>query len=457
MLGYIPSPSSNGISIGPLRLHMYGFLIVAGVFAAVWLADRRWRARGGEPGTFSAIALWAVPGGLIGARLYHVATDYQLYTDRPLDAFKIWQGGLGIWGGIAGGALAAWLYVRRHNMDFAAIMDTVAPALPLAQAIGRWGNYFNQELFGRPTRLPWGLKIDVANRLSYTGYSTFHPTFLYESLWDLAVVGLVLWAEKHVRLRKGYLFAVYVALYTFGRFFTEYLRIDKAHRILGLRINDWTSVIVFLAATTILLRKGLIRRRGAPGEPSAGETAAAEDQADAGEAYAGEAYAGEAYAGEAAAGEAAAFGVDDPEGDDPDRDGPERPRVAVAAGQRSMAASPAGDTGDQHPSGPATIADAALSTPEEDVSSPAQATEPEPAVTAPVVEGGTKSETADFESPGSAPNRPDAAESGVAEPASPASPASPAEPASPATEAKAAGIDHAPDAEGGRSEQPPDL
>jgi prolipoprotein diacylglyceryl transferase len=276
MLGYIPSPPSNGISIGPLRLHLYGFLIVAGVFAAVWLSDRRWRARGGEPGTFSAIALWAVPGGLIGARLYHVATDYELYTHHPLDAFKIWQGGLGIWGGIAGGVLAGWLYIRRHDLDFAAILDCVAPALPLAQAIGRWGNYFNQELFGRPTTLPWGLKIDIANRpQAYANSATFHPTFLYESLWDLAVVGLVLLVEKRTRLKKGYLFAVYVSLYTFGRFFTEYLRIDFAHKILGLRINDWMSIIVFLTATIVLLTKG--RERSQPREE--GQEGAPEDEA----------------------------------------------------------------------------------------------------------------------------------------------------------------------------------
>ncbi|MDQ1440609.1 MAG: hypothetical protein QOG97_837 [Acidimicrobiaceae bacterium] len=271
MLGYLPSPPSNGINIGPLRLHMYGFLIVAGVFAAVWLSDRRWRARGGEAGTFSAIALWGVPGGLIGARIYHVVTDYELYTHHPFDALKIWQGGLGIWGGIAGGTLAAWIYVRRHDLDFPAIMDAVAPALPLAQAIGRWGNYFNQELFGRPTTLPWGLKIDAVNRpAAFAQSATFHPTFLYESLWDLAVVLLVLWIEKHVRLRKGYLFAVYVALYTFGRFFTEYMRIDFAHKILGLRINDWISVIIFVVATTLVLRKGLLRRGAEPAGPDDG-------------------------------------------------------------------------------------------------------------------------------------------------------------------------------------------
>jgi prolipoprotein diacylglyceryl transferase len=277
MLGYIPSPSANGFNIGPLRLHVYGFLIVCGVFAAVWLADRRWRARGGDPGTFSNLAVWAVPAGLIGARLYSVATDYELYTHNPVGVIEVWKGGLGIWGGIAGGALGAYLYVRRHHLDFAAIADTVAPALPLAQAVGRWGNYFNQELFGRPTTLPWGLKIDpsiVANLFSnvnkpvpqaYINAKAFQPTFLYECLWDLCVVGLVLLAEKHLRLRKGYLFWVYVASYTFGRFFTEYLRIDFAHKILGLRFNDWVSIMVFVGASALVLIKGRIR--GLPEPP----------------------------------------------------------------------------------------------------------------------------------------------------------------------------------------------
>lgn len=270
-LAYLPSPPGSDIGIGPLKLHVYGALIVAAVVAAVWLADRRWRARGGEAGTFSAIAMWAVPGGLIGARLYHVATDYELYTHDPLGALQIWKGGLGIWGGIAGGVLAGWIYIRRQGLDFGAILDCVAPALPLAQAIGRWGNYFNQELFGRPTTLPWGLKVAPDKVLaalnghpappSYLHAAAFHPTFLYESVWDLIVLGLVLLVERRTRgrLRKGYLFAVYVSLYTFGRFFTEYLRIDFAHKILGLRLNDWTSIVIFVVTTFILLRKGFVR------------------------------------------------------------------------------------------------------------------------------------------------------------------------------------------------------
>ena len=254
MLAYIPSPSSNGISLGPLHLRAYGLLIALGVFAAVWLADRRWQARGGAPGTMTSVAVWGVPGGLIGARLYHIATDYQNYTHHLLDVFKIWKGGLGIWGGVAGGVLAAGIYIRRHHLDFGALLDCAAPALPLAQAIGRVGNYFNQELYGRPTKLPWALRID--NPAPYPSGTTFHPTFLYEALWDLAVVGLLLWAEKRFRLRKGYLFVLYIALYTFGRFFTEYLRIDEAHKIAGLRFNDWTSIVIFVAAATLLVRRG---------------------------------------------------------------------------------------------------------------------------------------------------------------------------------------------------------
>ncbi len=202
-----------------------------------------------------------------------MATDYELYTHHLLDAFKIWQGGLGIWGGIAGGVFAGWLYIRRHSLDFLAILDCAAPALPLAQAIGRWGNYFNQELFGRPTTLPWGLKIDPANRLLGVRPLRHVPTHvsLRKPVGPLAVVGLVLLVEKRVGLRKGYLFWVYVSLYTFGRFFTEYLRIDFAHKILGLRINDWMSVIIFVVATGLVLRKGLTGRPPATEEAGGGD------------------------------------------------------------------------------------------------------------------------------------------------------------------------------------------
>ncbi len=262
LLASIPSPSRGIVHLGPLPLRAYALCILAGVFAAVTLAGKRWVARGGDERTIADLAVWAVPAGLIGARLYHVITDYQLYTDDPLGAFKIWEGGLGIWGGVAAGAgVGLWAAHRRH-LNLPILLDVVAPAIPLAQAIGRWGNWFNQELFGRPTSLPWGLRIDAANRPpGYGQFQTFHPTFLYESLWCLVVVAIVLAVERRRVLRPGRLFAVYVAAYTFGRFWFELLRIDSAHRIGGLRINDWVSVVVFLAAMVLVVTG---RRR--PGE-----------------------------------------------------------------------------------------------------------------------------------------------------------------------------------------------
>jgi prolipoprotein diacylglyceryl transferase len=193
---------------------------------------------------------------------------------------------------VAGGVLVGWVIVRRMGLDMATMLDAVAPALPLAQAIGRLGNYFNQELFGRPSKLPWALKVDLAHRPpGFERFSTFQPTFLYEALWDLAVVGLVLWADKHVRLKKGYLFCLYVALYTFGRFWIESLRIDFAHTFFGLRLNDWVSVIIFAGAVSLLVL------RGRAGEPEAAEAPATE--APAAEGPAAEAPAAEAPAAEA--------------------------------------------------------------------------------------------------------------------------------------------------------------
>jgi prolipoprotein diacylglyceryl transferase len=267
MLAFIPSPSSGSLHLGPLQLRAYGLCIALGVYAAVALTARRYRQRGGDPALITTIAVWAVPAGIVGARLYHVITDYQLYFSagqHPLNALKIWDGGLGIWGGILLGVIVGAIVARRHGADVGVLFDCVAPALPLAQAIGRWGNYFNQELFGRPTSLPWGLKISLSHRpVGYEQHATFHPTFLYESIWDLCVVGICLLVERRFRLRKGSLLAVYVAAYTFGRFFTEYLRIDKAHKIGPLRLNDWTSVVVFLGAATVLALTNRGSRRGA--------------------------------------------------------------------------------------------------------------------------------------------------------------------------------------------------
>jgi prolipoprotein diacylglyceryl transferase len=254
LLASIPSPSRDRISLGPFDVRAYGLLIAIGVIAAIAVADRRYRARGGAPGTIAGMATWCVPAGIIGARLYHVATDWQLYRDRPLDALRVWQGGLGIWGGVAGGVLAGVILARRRGWALGPLLDAVAPAIPLAQAIGRFGNWFNQELFGRPTSLPWGLEIDPAHRPDgYESFSTFHPTFLYESLWCLVTVGIVLAVERRAKLRPGRLFAVYVASYTFGRIWIELLRIDPANRVLGLRINDWTSIVLCAAALAVLI------------------------------------------------------------------------------------------------------------------------------------------------------------------------------------------------------------
>jgi prolipoprotein diacylglyceryl transferase len=276
-LAYIPSPSSGVIYLGPIPLRGYAFCIIIGVFVAVWLGGRRWAARGGQAGTVADIAVWAVPFGLVGGRLYHVITDYQLYfTDGQdwVDAFKIWQGGLGIWGAVALGALGAWIGCRRRGIPLPAYADAIAPGIALAQAIGRWGNWFNQELYGKPTTLPWGLKIDANADTGHVA-GTYHPTFLYESLWCIGVALLVIWADRRFTLGHGRAFALYAASYTVGRFWIEYLRVDDAHHILGLRLNDWTSIVVFAAAVAYLV----ISAKKAPGREEVVEPAAVEDTA----------------------------------------------------------------------------------------------------------------------------------------------------------------------------------
>jgi prolipoprotein diacylglyceryl transferase len=270
VLAYIPSPPTSGISIGSLRLHVYGLMIALGIAAAVWLSQRRWSAIGGAAGTMSALAVWGVPGGLIGARVYSLITSWQADTaGHWLWAFEIWRGGLGIWGGVVGGIATGAIGAHRAGLRVAPLLDCVAPAFALAQAIGRWGNYFNQELYGWRSGLPWAVKIDhpqVPGHV-YPPGTTFQPTFLYESIWDLIVCLLVIQVERRFRIRRGYLVAAYAALYTFGRFFTEWMRIDEAHRFLGLRLNDWTSVVVFAAAVSVLWFKG----RARPGDERAGD------------------------------------------------------------------------------------------------------------------------------------------------------------------------------------------
>jgi len=252
LLASIPSPPGNGISIGPLELRAYGLAIAFGVLAAVEIARRRWAAQGGDPDVIGELAVWAVPAGFVGARLYHVITDWHRFDDAPLDVLKVWEGGLGIPGGILAGVVVGVLVARRRGHHVAGLMDAVAPALPVAQAIGRLGNWFNQELFGRPTDLPWGLEIDLAKRPEgYERFDTFHPTFLYEALWNLALAGLLVWLGRRRPMRPGQLFALYVAGYGLGRLWVESLRIDEATRIAGVRVNIWVSGLTLVVALAV--------------------------------------------------------------------------------------------------------------------------------------------------------------------------------------------------------------
>ncbi len=253
----IPSPDNGTFHVGPLTLRAYGFFIAVGVIAAVVIGSRRWVARGGGPDTFSNMALWVVPLGVIGARLYHIATDYQRYEHDLGRTVQIWKGGLSIWGALGGGVLGFYLYARREKLPLLAMLDCVAPGLAAAQAIGRLGNWFNQELFGKPTDLPWGLEIAARNRPpGYTQYSTFHPTFLYESLWNVGVFVVVLAVEKRRHLKRGQAFFLYGAVYCVGRFWIELLRIDFANKVLGLRVNVWTTLVLFLVSAALYVHYG---------------------------------------------------------------------------------------------------------------------------------------------------------------------------------------------------------
>jgi prolipoprotein diacylglyceryl transferase len=259
----IPSPSTKIWHIGPLPIRAYALCIIAGIIVAMIIATRRWRARGGTADSMELMVVVGVPFGIVGARLYHVITDYQLYFGpgrHPLNALKIWEGGLGVWGAIAFGVLGGYLVARRRRIAFPAVLDAVAPAILVAQAIGRLGNWFNQELFGRPTTLPWALEIAPQYRPEgYEQFATFHPTFLYEMLWNLAAAGLLVWLDRKFRLGHGKVFALYVLLYTAGRFWIEALRIDTVNEIGGFRLNNYTALIGFIAALVWLI--WLIRNR----------------------------------------------------------------------------------------------------------------------------------------------------------------------------------------------------
>jgi len=252
MLAYIPSPAEGVWHLGPLPLRAYALGIIIGALVAIWIGERRFQARGGRAGLIGDVAIWAIPFGIVGARIYHVATDPELYFGEGrnvTDVFLIWKGGLGIWGAVAGGALGAYIACRRYGVSFSSVADALAPGLLVAQAIGRIGNYFNQELFGKPTDVPWALEIAPENRPSgYLDSATFHPTFLYELLWNLAAAALIVAIDRRVKLTGGRAFALYAMLYTAGRVWIEALRIDTVNHIGPFRLNVWTSIIVFVLA-----------------------------------------------------------------------------------------------------------------------------------------------------------------------------------------------------------------
>jgi prolipoprotein diacylglyceryl transferase len=270
VIAYFPSPPQGVWHLGPIPLRAYALFIIVGIIAALLIGDRRWAARGGERGVIYDIALWAVPFGLIGGRLYHLATDWRTYFGEggagPIAALRIWDGGLGIWGAIALGGVGAWIACRRRGIPLPAFGDAIAPGIVLAQAIGRIGNYFNQELFGRETTMPWGLEIfyrrDPAGFVdvhSLDGVSTgqlamvVQPTFLYELLWNLLVFAILIYLDRRFTIGHGRLFAAYVALYCVGRFWVELLRDDTATHIAGIRVNSFTSTFVLIGAVVYLV------------------------------------------------------------------------------------------------------------------------------------------------------------------------------------------------------------
>jgi prolipoprotein diacylglyceryl transferase len=250
-------------------VRVYGLMFLLGLLAAVAITARRWERRGGERALVSEVALWSFPAGLIGGRLYHVVTSWDEVPDDWWGPFAIWEGGLGIWGGIAVGTLVGVIVLRRRGANIAAFLDAAAPGLLVAQSIGRIGNYFNQELYGEPTSLPWGLEIEPDNRPdAYAEFATFHPTFLYEIVWNIALAAALVWLGNHRRIRAPGLFALYVAGYSLGRIGEEVLRVDPAHHILGMRLNFFVAAALFVAGLVWFAHaqgESLLRPRGSQG------------------------------------------------------------------------------------------------------------------------------------------------------------------------------------------------
>jgi prolipoprotein diacylglyceryl transferase len=269
LLGLIPSPSTGVVHVGPLTIHLYGLTLLAAILVCVWLTTVRWRKAGGESDLVIRVTLWGVLFGVIGARAYHDITSWnQVPSPKWKGVFEVWEGGLGIWGGILLGTIAGVVVLRRAGVSAVAFMDAAAPGMLLAQGIGRIGNWWNQELYGKPTTLPWGLKIDVLHQTGipakYLGAKAYQPTFLYELLWDVAGALALLWLSRRRTIRPPALFALYVAYYCFGRFFEELLRIDPSHHFAGLRLNAWVSIVVFAISSGFFVWWQVLGHGGAP-------------------------------------------------------------------------------------------------------------------------------------------------------------------------------------------------
>jgi prolipoprotein diacylglyceryl transferase len=271
VLASIPSPDTGTIDLGPVVLHMYGLMLLLAIAACIGLTGIRYVRRGGDWDLVLRVAVWGVAFGIVGARAYHDLTSWNEVPDpKWKGVFEVWKGGLGVWGGILLGSIAGAIVVKRAGRSVTQLMDVTAPGLLLAQGIGRIGNWWNQELYGKPTDLPWGLEIDVQHRVpGYETHETFHPTFLYEFIYDTVMVGVLLLIDRRFRLRPPALFALYVSIYTFGRFFEELLRIDPAHEFGGLRLNAWVSIVLFVCSTSFFVWWQFLRggeERGAEGE-----------------------------------------------------------------------------------------------------------------------------------------------------------------------------------------------
>ena len=266
---HIPSPAVSGFHIGPAFIHVYGLMYVVGITLAILITRRRLQAKGGDPALVADVATWAVPAGIIGARIYFDITTPADIPPHWWGVFAVWSGGLGVWGGIAAGAAAGVWRIRRSGGDVRVFMDAVAPALLVAQGVGRIGNYFNQELFGKPTSLPWGLEISLAHRpAGYTAFSTFQPTFLYELIFDLALAAALVWLGHHRGIRPPGLFALYVTGYSAFRIFEESLRIDSSEHFLGLRLNTYIATILAITGIVWFIMSQRRKVDATPAEPA---------------------------------------------------------------------------------------------------------------------------------------------------------------------------------------------